>query len=632
MKKSIAILVCMMLVIAIILPAAAFSTIAVKAIKLDSEASVRVGQTYKLTVVFTPFNTTQKRLTYAIADKNIATVDATGKITGVKAGNTTITVYSFSNNKIMSKCKLTVLPVSAYPLVSKKATISVFKIAAGPNENMDTNPVTKFYEEKTNVHVKWSTAPGDQFKEKANILLASGEPIDVMFFANWTTARYSINEQYSMGKGGLVIPVSDYLSEAPNLTKALADNNAMRLSATCPDGKMYFIPNLNISYHSFRNPKMFINTTWLQTLGLKSPDTLDDFYNVLKAFKQKDPNGNGLPDEIPLVSFDKAGARADAFLLNAFIYNDSKYNSWLFLNNKGKVDIAVNKAQFQEFLRYMNKLFKEGLYYKESFTLDIPTAIKINEAKKQPVMGAAAADNMFFFSSGAPATTWMDYKILSPLKGADGTRVNATRNYYDGGFAGGLIPSSCKNPTLVMRWIDWFFTQEGALNVCYGLENQGWKKAEAGQTDRDGNPAKIARISLQKTDPLYGNVFWGGNIPCVNKQDFGWAEPTDIYSKVENGAEKALYQWTKTLLVPFEVPKEKVMPPVVPSVANMQEVSQLKTNIETYVKESEARFITGDLDIDKDWNRYLIELYRMGLERFQSLMQRSYMDSSYYTK
>jgi|GEM_PF-506906 ABC-type sugar transport system, periplasmic component len=113
MKKSISIILSFILIMAIILPASAFSSIAVKGIKLDkSKITLKVGQTYKLKVTLTPANTTQKLLTYVTGNKKIATIDATGKIKGVSKGTTTITVYTY-NKKIFAKCNVTVSQLAA---------------------------------------------------------------------------------------------------------------------------------------------------------------------------------------------------------------------------------------------------------------------------------------------------------------------------------------------------------------------------------------------------------------------------------------------------------------------------------------------------------------------------------------
>ncbi len=69
---------------------------------------------------------------------------------------------------------------------------------------------------------------------------------------------------------------------------------------TAPDGNIYALPQVNECYHCMYQQRMWIYKPWLDKLGLKMPTTTDEFYEVLKAFKTKDPNGNGKADEIPL--------------------------------------------------------------------------------------------------------------------------------------------------------------------------------------------------------------------------------------------------------------------------------------------------------------------------------------------
>jgi putative aldouronate transport system substrate-binding protein len=54
------------------------------------------------------------------------------------------------------------------------------------------------------------------------------------------------------------------------------------------------------------------------------------------------------------------------------------------------------------------------------------------------------------------------------------------------------------------------------------------------------------------------------------------------------------------------------------------EISEIKSTLSTYVSESIARFITGDLSIENDWEAYLNELDALGLERFLEVCQAAY--------
>lgn len=74
----------------------------------------------------------------------------------------------------------------------------------------------------------------------------------------------------------------------------------MSTAITAPDGNIYALPSINDCYHCSMAQKMWIYKPWLDKLGLDVPTTTDELYTVLKAFKDKDPNGNGKADEVPL--------------------------------------------------------------------------------------------------------------------------------------------------------------------------------------------------------------------------------------------------------------------------------------------------------------------------------------------
>ncbi len=88
---------------------------------------------------------------------------------------------------------------------------------------------------------------------------------------------------------------------------------------------MYSMPDINDCYHCSLSHKAWIYQPWLDKLGLKIPTTTDELEQVLLAFKDKDPNGNGKADEIPWSAAPTASwhAALDQFVMNAFVYNSS---------------------------------------------------------------------------------------------------------------------------------------------------------------------------------------------------------------------------------------------------------------------------------------------------------------------
>ena len=179
MKKAIGIILSIVLIMVLTLPAAAISSVAVKSITLDkSDITLKPGESATLTITYTPKNTTQKLLTFVTDNKNVASINSNGKITGVSKGTTTITVSS-SNKKIFARCKVTVVQPEmkagaktikfyTWEAVLKdqnKATIDAFQ-AKYPDIKVDIQyPV-----ENDNV----------AYTQKIDLLLLSGDKIDCM--------------------------------------------------------------------------------------------------------------------------------------------------------------------------------------------------------------------------------------------------------------------------------------------------------------------------------------------------------------------------------------------------------------------------------------------------------------------
>jgi len=133
---------------------------------------------------------------------------------------------------------------------------------------------------------------GDEFGEKLKLRLAAGDAPDIMRLPR---NGFSVPE---MIDGGVAADLTELLPKyAPTVYKAVPADfwKVVKYESPSKD-KIFYIPTLrNASTHG-----AFIRKDWLDRLGLELPETKEDFYNVLKAFKEQDANGNGDPnDEIP---------------------------------------------------------------------------------------------------------------------------------------------------------------------------------------------------------------------------------------------------------------------------------------------------------------------------------------------
>jgi len=414
----------------------------------------------------------------------------------------------------------------------------------------------------------------------------------------------------------LIIPLNDLLDKYGFYSKQLLEYVPDgRKQITAPDGNIYGMPALEECYHCTLSQKMWINKTWLDTLGLEMPETTDDFYNVLKAFKEQDPNGNGKADEIPLSGcLDWWHTNVDGFLMNAFIYNDGGNRLNLV---DGKVIPAFTQDEWKEGLKYLNMLFVEGLLDPEAFVQGPEQLRQLVENDEAIMLGACPTGTPAAFALDTGEAT-KNYTCVPPLKGPSGAQ---NTGYYPSTlWAGAFITKNCKYPEVAFRWLDYLLSEEATIRQVFGEEGVDWRPAQDGEIGLDGNPGLIKEINV---------------LPGMYEQNQGIEILCNINKKIFNGRvvdpndewyiEKRLADETKK----YEgYEPDEVLPPLFMTVDDVKEYSELQAGINQYVTQSIARFITGDMDIETDWEKYLQELKNMGIDRYIEIVQKTY-DSQY---
>ncbi len=156
--------------------------------------------------------------------------------------------------------------------------------------------------------------------------------------------------------------------------------------------------------------RTFINEEWLNRVGKKYPKTLDELYDVLKAFKEKDANGNGDPnDEIPFAWTENYSRKALHNILNAcgIVAEKSTANTYgiLEVDKKGKVYLVDVTDNYRYFLTYMNKLWEEGLCLDTAFT---STKAEVQALSKKNLLGMFSESGSNIISQKTTKTLQQD--------------------------------------------------------------------------------------------------------------------------------------------------------------------------------------------------------------------------------
>lgn len=501
---------------------------------------------------------------------------------------------------------------------NKPVELSVFAPQTVGIENLDVNKFSKHLEETLNIKFNWSTSPDAAFNDKKLLLLASGDYPAVILSAGMSKA-----DQVKYGQQGAFIPLNDLIDQyAPNIKKAMTDLPYLKAGMVAPDGNIYALPKINECLHCTYYQRLWINTEWLEELNLDMPTTTEEFYQVMKAFKEKDPNGNGKADEVPFTTSNNDwGGGVDLFLMNAFIYNDG---TGLMIKD-GKVIYAPMQPEWKEGVKYLRKLFEEGLMDKAAFTQNVD-AVKQLANKPDVVVGSVGTANIggMFEVNDENNTRHKAYDVVPPLKGPEGVQL---AGYTVGAGAGQFVitnKATKEEQIAAIRLADYLFSEEGTVHTTWGFEGEGYKKAESGELDYNGNPAKYDVVTSEQSasgqTPL-ANTWWQlGTMQMLNSIRESFVAPADPLGK---GAIDYRLWLAAKKYEPFAKPEIAYPTDVFIDPADALIVTQMSKTLSDYVASNLAQFVTGNKDIDRDWENYVNGFKGMQLDAYLAAYQKA---------
>ncbi|WP_165971886.1 extracellular solute-binding protein [Paenibacillus piri] len=487
---------------------------------------------------------------------------------------------------------------SGFPVVNNPITLTAMGAKFSTHGEWKDMKVLNEYAKKTNITINWQTVPDNAFEEKRNIALAGGDLPDMFYRAKLTPY-----DEVNYGSQGVLLPLNKLIDQyAPNLKALFEKYPEVKKSITAPDGNIYTLPQVADYLAPRIGNKPFINKRWLDQLKLSVPTTTEEYYQVLKAFKEKDPNGNGMADEIPW-SGDKsfplwAGLRGAWGLGTA-----GEKNANIDIGPDGKIRFYTMDPQYKGLLEYMNKLYKEGLIDKEVFTQELPqflakgtegTVGSINYSNPN-VVGPKYQD---------------DYVSLPALKGPNGDHMYSPVNpttQTQGTFA---ITKNNKHPEATIRWVDYFYGEEGSKFFRMGIEGETYETLPDGNVKYKELISKNPKgLSLDQAIGQY-SPWPGGGLPQLI---------TEKFDKTGNSLPSALA--SAKLLQP-DIPKD-IFPSFLFTKEEQDRLNALSSDITTYVTESRVKFVTGAVPLSA-YDNYVSTLKKMGSDEFIGIYQKAY--------
>jgi putative aldouronate transport system substrate-binding protein len=496
-------------------------------------------------------------------------------------------------------------------------TLQVFVDTEGQDAAvMKDSKLTKYIEEKLNVNfdvVSGTTA------ETLNLMLASGD-YPKLIYKSW----FSMLDVVEYGELGVFVPLEDYIAKyAPNVTKAIEENAGLKAAVYAPDGHIYMMPYWEECYHCAMSMKMWINTEWLEAVGMDMPTTTEEFEEVLIAFRDQDPNGNGKKDEIPLTGYPGGWNNEPwDFLMNSFIYNTGAGSDYVYINGD-KVTFAPDKPEWKAGLEYVKSLYDQGLYDPQAFTQgEEQFRTLLNDAEE--LVGVYAAGHLGMgvdpWASDEMLTRANKYEPLLPLRGPAGVQLTPywPSRGMDGSFA--ITNKASEEEAIAfIKLLDWHYSEEGSISAWYGPPEVGWTWAETGDLGIDGNPAIWKPIESQSAEFLT-DLSWEPIFYMPARLFLGWTSDQDIYTT--DGYERRLYLATQK----YEPYRPEHIPPggVYMTPEDSDTYAQLVVPIQNHVYQNSVAFIIGEKDINTEWDAYVAGFDELQLDKYLATLQNYY--------
>lgn len=507
---------------------------------------------------------------------------------------------------------------SGFPL-EEPVTIKAFIVQLPGVVELEQNTVFQDLEAYTNVNFDLTLVPADGASEKLNLMLASDEYPEIIIGAsilsNQDLEKYGIEEQIFM-------PLNDLIDQyGVNIKERWAEHPNWEEQMKSSDGNIYGIPSVDSGGegHGDCSYKMWMNTEWLKAVNKEMPTTTDEFRDVLTAFKNEDPNGNGIADEIPLTG--AAGtwaAEPYLFLLNAFGYFNTNY----YYVKDGTVQSILDQDYLKEGLQYVHELYTDGLIDPASLTQDESQMSAVGNNEGAIIAGTASCGHIGMFVDINNAERYNQYEIMMPLKGSGGYQAIPYNTQSSVSGATFVITDVCEHPEIAIQIADLFCAEEWSVRAQVGKQGENWDVSDGTKTGMDGvTPAKYKYLTFKTqaaADQSVNN--WDHTLRLLEPN---WKNLFEVDGDIMDPTNYEARLYADTVkLKPYAADVDMV-PPLTFVGDDGDTYSRISTAVKDYAGNAIVEFITGTRDIDADWDSYLADLDKVQYQDMLSLIQKA---------
>lgn len=537
-----------------------------------------------------------------------------------KTSSTAVSISSSSSaNEVEEE---TYFNKEGYPICDEQITVTLAGNSGSKVYDWNNNHLVGWVAENLGIKLDCTPYPKDAWESQRTLLLAGDELPDIV-----VNYGITMNEANKYGKDGYFLPLDEYLEYMPNFKKYLEEYPEYEKILTADDGHIYGLSQLTLSPTSLIK-RVFISNKWLENVGKEVPTNVDELYEVLVAFKEQDANGNGdATDEIPV----SGGFQNHIMFMHYFGLNTNDMTYSPIVGEDGKVFLGQATENYKAMLKFVNKLHEEGLLDKDALvqTSDEFNAKCVDDRIGMYATGSAPYvhakkdtkwDGNFTWIGGL-TSDYQEEKVV-PMDNVTSLSVKLAVN------------ADTEYPEAICRLIDHFYTDEGILQGSKGVEGKtyvfsvGQEDPETGEILFPGYRLATGLklegyASAEETRYTVGTINNGFNLIGAFKAST--AEAITLLSDEELAKTDLYYGWANQVERGRRKLKEvSVFPTLVYTDEENDRRVTLMTDIKMYIQQAYGQFVTGELDVDKDWDAYIKTLESIGMKELMEIEQAAY--------
>ena len=458
-------------------------------------------------------------------------------------------------------------------------------------------PMFREMEKQTGVKIEFihpSQGTAAQQLEQFNIMIASNDLPDMIQW-NW-------NLDFQGGptkaaQDGIILDLTDKIaSGAPNLTALFEKYPIIEKQVKSDEGKIYVFPYVKDNDSTLVWAGPIMRKDWLDDLGLALPETMDDWTNILTAFKNE--KGATAPLTFMDSSLDWSPCFYGAYGISRTFYVDV---------DDGKAKYGPYQAAYKDVLTALKKWFDDGLLDPDFATQNATAQdAKITSGQSGAFVTSVGGGMGRYLTTMETENPKFDLVGVTPpvLKKGEQSKYGH-RDYQYPGSGSVAITTQCENVDVAVKWLDYCYSEKGQLIFNYGVENESYVMA-------DGKP-QFTELVTKNPDglPLVSVLARYSNIPGLGP-----------YMPIEDAA-NAMYPYQQQIEAKNAWNKVKssgAFPPVSLTTEESQKLGTIMNEVKTYVDEMYLKFVMGQEPLS-NFDQYIQTLKGMDIEEAIQIQQ-----------